>query len=135
MSIADKLRQSLDNIAYMPNACAAWNKAHGGNRALSEANAAKVEQAEKLLAEVLASLTDGLVFQVVGVNGNMQFNSEATLIAEMAKHGFARAGSSGSALRPELQNRPTFVGLCGPMYGSAGVVRYETAAVNDALSR
>lgn len=29
-------------------------------------------------------------------------------------------------LRPELRGQPVFSGLCGPMYGGEGIIRYET---------
>lgn len=36
--------------------------------------------------------------------------------------------------RAELQGQPKFSGLCGPMYGGPGVIRYECTKANDQLS-
>jgi hypothetical protein len=135
--IVKDLRQAIDNLTFMPNAVSAWEDAHGGNRALATRNAEKVRQAEALLAEVLASMPTGTRYEVFGFThgGPARFETEAELLASMEKIGITRSGTSGAPLRTELRGQPKFKGLAGPMFGGAGVVRYDSPAVHATLSR
>jgi hypothetical protein len=47
---------------------------------------------------------------------------------------FQSATSGRFAVREEIAGQPKFAGLAGPMYDGPGVVRYEDARSNDALS-
>lgn len=43
--------------------------------------------------------------------------------------------NENSKQRAELQGAPVFSGLCGPMYGGPGKVRYEAPAAYERLSQ
>ena len=71
------------------------------------------------------------------LEGNMIKNTfpGSSVISAMELRGFRFTGpSTNTALRPELRGRPTFAGVCGPMYGGAGIIRYETQEVYNVLS-
>lgn len=64
------------------------------------------------------------------------------IFAAMEIRGYAPTGevkgeefAPGRKYREEMIGQPVFDGLCGPMYGGDGVVRYESWAVYDRLSR
>lgn len=63
--VTDALKAALDQIVYLPNAVHAWETAHGGNKVLASANAAKLETAERLLSEVLNSLPNAKTYTVI----------------------------------------------------------------------
>lgn len=46
-----------------------------------------------------------------------------------------RSPNNNPANRAELQGQPRFGGLCGPMWGGNGIIRYETAAAYAQLSQ
>lgn len=134
--VPEKLRHALEDIDYMPNAVASWVEAHGGNRTLASSNAKKIQQAQDLLAEVLASLPAAVEYTVIG-DGILKFKTREELIHGMAKFNVRHVGDtpSGGNMRPELRGQPRFDSLVGPMYGGPGLVRYESGEVNDRLSR
>ena len=136
-SIPDRLKAALEAIEYMPNAVAAWEDAHGGRRALARKNAEKVREAERLLAEVLASLPAAVEYVVYGLTRTpMRFGNREDLVWALKEEGIRFTGDEErSNLKPELIGQPRFDKLVGPMYDGPGVVRYETAEVNDVLSR
>ncbi len=136
-SVIDGLKEALDAITYMPNAVAAWREAHGGNKSLAEMNERKVRQAEDLLSEVLASLPAAVTYHVVGMDHDLKFKTKEDLIQGLARLGIKQVGETASlgGVRPELKGQPEFNKLVGPMYGGAGVVRYDTSEVAYDLSR
>lgn len=135
-SVQDRLRTALGAIEYLPNAVAAWLEAHGQNKELAEVNEKKVQQAEVLLGQVLASLPMGNEFQVIGIGlDGWKFTHVIPLIRQLAQEGFKHTGFYTGRGRPELRNAPTFANLVGPMYGGPGLVRYETWDVHNQLSR
>lgn len=86
-----------------------------------------------------ANDNSAIVYQVVFNNPIAGLISErfsaAQLGPAMAEHGFTQVGvNTNPKHRVELQGQPKFDGLCGPMYGGPGVVRYETAAAYSQLS-
>lgn len=49
--------------------------------------------------------------------------------------GFTHTGANhNSRNRAELQGAPKFSGVCGPMYGGPGIIRYETTKAYAILS-
>jgi hypothetical protein len=79
-------------------------------------------------------------FIVVGLedprgHGVLTFNNEDDLLVELARRGVKMTGRANrSQLRKELQGKPEFDSLIGPMYDGAKKVRYETQAVYDRMS-
>lgn len=79
-------------------------------------------------------------FIVVGLedprgHGILTFNNEDDLLVELARRGVKMTGRANrSQLRKELQGKPEFDSLIGPMYDGAKKVRYETQAVYDRMS-
>jgi hypothetical protein len=141
--VKEDLKKALSIIDMLPNGVAAWKAAHGENSALADQNADKCNKAAKFLSEILASLPAAMTYVVVGLdNTNVKtgdfaskFDSVDKLIKVLAKKGIKKTGDkAGKHLRPELQNQPTFDKLIGPMFGGAGIVRYETQEVNNRLS-
>ena len=57
-------------------------------------------------------------------------------IAAFEVRGFKFKGikAGHSQLRPELRNQAEFDGLCGPMWGGEGVLRYEDWKAYEMLS-
>jgi hypothetical protein len=98
---------------------------------------ALMEGAVKNLEKVLAMFPTPVVYNVYGIGDKtLSFDNEADLIAEMRRRGVRHTGiEMGRQLRQELQGRPTFDKLLGPMYDGPKQVRYETQAVYDVLSR
>ena len=135
--VPERLKKALDAIEYMPNAVYAWEKAHQGDRSLARRNAEKVREAERLLGEILASLPAALSYEVYGLKQKpLRFESKRDLIHGLSEFGIQYMGDEGRrGLKPELLDQPKFDSLVGPMYGGPGVVRYETADVNERLSR
>jgi hypothetical protein len=134
--VADQLKVAIDAIDYMPNA--PWMEAHGGNKALARTNAQKVQQAQDLLAEVLASLPQALEYMVIGLEHRpMIFETREELIRALAHRGIRYMGDTGMSgpYQAERKGQPKFDQLVGPMYGGPGITRYETVAAYDALSR
>jgi hypothetical protein len=90
-----------------------------------------------------ADISDQRLYQLVQcVDGKLVttvFTAEQFLPA-LEVRGFVTTGISGHRLRRELQDQPTFSGLCGPMWGGASedtgipIVRYEDAETNDLMS-
>jgi len=138
-SVPSAIKTALDAIDYLPNGVAAWVAAHGGDRALADANAKKLRQAEELMGQILASMPASTEYQVSGlpgISGVSKFASLEDFTKTLANHGIKRTGTeTGTRLRPELVGAPKFNKLVGPMYGGPGVVRYETAEVYDSMSR
>lgn len=65
----------------------------------------------------------------------VQYYSVDDLSGELAGRGFVFSGlNRNPAHRAALQGQPKFTGLCGPMFGGPGVVRYETPAAYARLS-
>jgi hypothetical protein len=62
---------------------------------------------------------------------------EENAIAAFEVRGFKFKGIAvgHSQLRAELRNQPEFEGLCGPMWGGEGVLRYEDWKAYEVLSR
>lgn len=59
----------------------------------------------------------------------------ANVLAGMEVRGFAfQKLNTNPSQRAELQGEPKFAGLCGPMYGGDGILRYEDAAAYAAAS-
>jgi hypothetical protein len=129
--VHDKLRTALAGLEYLPSAVASWREAHGGDRALASKNATKIHLAENLISEVLASMPGGTRFEVVGLGPTLYFDSAEEFIDGMCKRGMSVTGASSDrpARRPQLRGQPTISGLCGPMYGGPGLIRYETGEV------
>lgn len=79
-------------------------------------------------------------FIVVGLedprgHGVLTFNNEDDLLVELARRGVKMTGRANrSSLRKELQGKPEFDKLIGPMWDGAKKVRYETQAVYDRMS-
>lgn len=136
-SVVESLKAAYKALDYLPNGVSFWNEAHGGNKTLADANAKKVHQCVALLGEILASLPASVEYIVYGVESRpIKTGDRAHFVKLMAQHGFRPSGEHASPhTRPELRGQPTFEGLIGPMYGGAGVVRYETPAVYEQLSR
>lgn len=86
--------------------------------------------------------TKAVLVQVV--EGSMVASEFAieNLEAAMEVRGYKVSGYKGSiapgsqriSYREEMIGQPIFSGLCGPMYGGEGVVRYEDSGANDRLS-
>lgn len=78
-------------------------------------------------------------FIVVGLedprgHGVLTFNNEDDLLVELARRGVNMTGRANrSSLRKELQGKPEFDKLIGPMYDGAKKVRYETQAAYDRM--
>lgn len=81
----------------------------------------------------------GARYQIVLSDHTLDLDSDQ-LFPALEARGFPHRGFNKSrALRGELQGRPEFDNLCGPMWGGVSpdglpVVRYEAWAVNAALS-
>lgn len=135
----ERLRAALAALEYLPNACHAWNVAHGHNAELASANARKCATAERLIGEILASLPKALSYRVIGLEPDvLDFPDRDAFLAWVKETGRTYGGEESPVfgpLRPELKGQPFVSGLAGPMYGGPGVVRYETPEVADALSR
>ena len=82
------------------------------------------------------------VFRLVAHDGyEPDHAGQAEFVEAMAARGYERQGETGlhGMLRAELKGRPTFKGLCGPMWGGTTlqglpIIRYETAEANAQLS-
>lgn len=63
--------------------------------------------------------------------------STADLFAALEVRGFEFTGRlhNNPKTRSEMQGAPIFKGLAGPMYGGPDTVRYESARMNELLSR
>lgn len=138
-TVVDRLKAALAALEYMPNGVRSWETAHGGNRELASTNARKCRVAEDLIAEILASLPQALSYRVVGLEPDvLDFPNRDTFLAWVRETGRTYGGEESPAfgpLRAELRGQPFVSGLCGPIYGGPGIVRYETAEMADALSR
>lgn len=83
---------------------------------------------------------DGALYEVVGLPGGAVHTfAPGQVFPALEVRGFPHKGFSKSrALRQELQGRPEFTGLCGPMWGGNApdgrpIVRYETWPVYNAM--
>lgn len=133
----DAIKKAIELLDYLPNGVSLWEKAHGGDRQLADKNGKTVKQVVDMLGDVLASMPDAMKYQVAGIPGQSDFDSRDDLIKAMAKIGIKYTGDSdkgNTRVRAELRGQPQFSKLLGPMYGGAGVVRYETQETYDRLS-
>lgn len=70
------------------------------------------------------------------INGVIKFKTEAEFISYCEEKGFKYIGKeTATHLREELQQKPKFSGLSGPMYDGEDMVRYETWEMSELLSR
>lgn len=80
---------------------------------------------------------------IVGKNGVLAQVKAENIEAAAEVRGFKVIGYTGAvapgmhkiAYREELVGQPIFDKLQGPMYGGEGIVRYETIAAYEELSR
>lgn len=133
----DAIKKAIGLLDYLPNGVSQWVKAHGGDERLADKNGKTVKQVVAMLGEVLSSIPAAVTYQVVGIPGQDEFDTREELIKAMEKIGIKYTGDSaksGTPVRAELRGQPQFSKLLGPMYGGAGVVRYETQETYDRLS-
>ncbi len=135
--VAKKIRSAVGAIDYLPNGVSWWNEAHGGDLAKARENARKLQEAKRLMEEVLASLPTGIVYEVHGLPGDhLTFESKEALIAGLQERGltYTGDGKNDGHLLSTLQGQPEFRELC-KVHGGAGIVRYDTWELHERLSR
>jgi hypothetical protein len=72
---------------------------------------------------------------VQNVDGQMVVTEPADVLAWAEAAGFTFAGlNQNFRQRAELQGKPVFRELCGPMWDGNGWIRYEDQRANDQLS-
>ena len=121
-----QLREAIRILSYSPIEYTAGRKAKQ-----------MVNQALAILEEVLEMCPTPVKFNVYGLDKDMSFNSEEELVRALAAKGIRQTGTNGfsTQLRKELNNRPTFKELAGPMYDGPKAIRYETWETNRILSQ
>lgn len=140
-----RIAAAISVLEYLPNGVAAWVEAHGGNKQLAAKNGDRIKKIVETLGDILVSMPASVEYQVFGLDripGGLNeprilvFKSRDELIQGMKKRGINYTGNSPmGGSRIELQGQPQFDKLVGPMHGGGGKVRYETAPLNDRLSR
>lgn len=152
--VADVLKVQFPGVSFFVNAMLRAGRAPNGFKRLRrlEYDAVAVAAVDDAVAALVAAnaldpviplpepVIDGALYRVVGLPGGPvhEFTAEQ-LFPALEVRGHRHSGFSKSlALRQELRGRPQFEGLCGPMFdgfvGDLPVVRYETPAMNAALS-
>lgn len=72
---------------------------------------------------------------IVATTGAIENLLPAAEVRGFAPNGTIKEQSAGRiTLREEIVGQPEFDGLCGPMYGGPGIVRYEDWKTYDRLS-
>ena len=74
-----------------------------------------------------------MIYEIVTTGGAMRFNSAEEVSREMRTE--IAGVETSTSLREELRGAPKFEGLCGPMYGGPGKIRYETWEAYKIYSR
>ena len=92
--------------------------------------------ASELVKIAKSLVADRMQFSIYGLNPNpLVFDSEEDLIRGLANKGIHQSGVQNSrSLRRELQGKPMFDKLLGPMWNGPRGIRYETQEMYNALS-
>lgn len=128
--IERRLSDAIKALQYLPVEYAFHDDAKGRDASK------KVQEALRLIEEVLNDLPVPVLYVVIGVPGiNGAIDDVDDLISALAAKGIHKTGiETRTSLRKELIGQPTFDSLHGPMYGGPKKVRYETFDVSELLS-
>lgn len=99
-------------------------------------NMNKTAVAQEIVKIAKSLIADNMRFNVYGLYpGTLEFDDEARMISTLAIKGIHKIGVlSSHSVRQELQGKPRFDRLLGPMWDGPRGIRYETPDVYNALS-